>query len=352
MLQRRLFLSQIALITAASFGLPGCRKPHTRREVLSALAHDVLATDIAEIVTASARLDDAVKKLVSAPAAATLAEAQKAWKGAMLKWKRGYCYRNGPLVETAALLRAAFWPARQQAIDAVLSKQLPAGDFFAELGVDVKGLYALEYLLFGTDKTPPMDANRFAGPDAERTRQFAGALAKDVRAWSEKANTALGDGKALATRLANGDKETLSFLVNQMAGTAESVRQQVLQAHDLAQNGRLRPREIEGWPSGISTEIVDTLVAGIEHLYVGNSAGLAELVAAVGPELETRIRSAFSNARTTLKALGGPLEVAAIERPAALAAAMEATKVLELCLKTEFASALGVTLTFTSSDGD
>ena len=349
---RRLFLSQLSVMAAASLGLPGCRRSHTRREILSALAHDVLAADIARIVTASAELDSAVQAFVKAPAPAALTEAQTAWKNALLRWKRGYCYRNGPLVETAALLRAAFWPTRPLAIDALLAKPLPAGDYFAEVGVDVKGLYALEYLLFGADKAPAMEASRFAGPDAERLRQFVSDLARDVRVWSEKASAALGDGKKLADKLASGEKETLSFLVNQIAGTAESVRQQTLQAQDLARNGRLKPRDIEGWPSSTSSEILDTLLGGIEHLYTGNDAGLAELVAAVAPKLEPRIRSAFGRARGTLRGLGGPIEEAALARPGALDAAVEATKVLEICLKTEFASALGVTLTFTSTDGD
>jgi predicted lipoprotein len=353
MIKRRLFLSQVAVLAAAGLSLPSCRKPRSRGEVLSGLVHDVLAADIKEIVVASEHLDRAVQKLVTAPAPETLSLAQKAWKGAVTRWKRGYCYRNGPLVETAALLRAAFWPTRQQAIDAFLSKPLPEGDYFSELGVDVKGLYALEYLLFGIDKTPPVEASRFAGPDADRTRRFTGALARDVRLWSEKADTALGDGTKLAARLAGGDKDTLSFFVNQMAATAESVGQQLSQASDLAKNGRLRPREIEAWPSGMSTDILDTLIAGTEHLYAGkDAAGLAELVAAVAPQLEPRIRAAFSHARATLRGLDGPVEEAALARPAALTAARDATKALEISLKTEFASALGVTLTFTSTDGD
>jgi predicted lipoprotein len=103
----------------------------------------------------------------------------------------------------------------------------------------------------------------------------------------------------------------------------------------------------------MSTDILDTLIAGTEHLYAGkDAAGLAELVAAVAPQLEPRIRAAFSHARATLRGLDGPVEEAALARPAALTAARDATKALEISLKTEFASALGVTLTFTSTDGD
>lgn len=350
-MHRRQFLLQVSL-AAAGVSLSSCRKSLTRGEALASLVPHVLAADIAEIGAASRRLDDAVARLVAGPTSATLAEARVAWKGAVTRWKRGYCYRNGPLVETAALLRAAFWPARPPAIDSLLEKPLPEGSFVEGLGVDVKGLYALEYLLFGIDKAPDASPRRFEGTGAERTRVFARALSADVLEWAEKAAGALGDGKKLAQRLADGGQETVNYLVNQMVGTVETVQQRLVQAKELAQNQRLLPKEIEGWPSGTSTDILRTLVTGTEHLYVGGGTGLAALVVDLAPKLDPRFKSAFEGARGALQALGGPVEDAARNAPAALDEAAAAVKALELALKTELASVLGVTLTFTSTDGD
>lgn len=350
-MKRRVFLGQLSVVAAAGFGLPACRRQVTRGEVLEALARDVLATDIVAIVGVSRNLEKAVASLAGAPSPEALAAAREAWRDAAIRWKRGYCYRNGPLVETAALLRAAFWPARPDGIDLLLKRPLPEGDYVRTLGVDVKGLYALEYLLFGKGGEP-VGPGRFTGPEAESVREFARAIAMDVRHWAEKANSALGDGKRLAMRLATGGQESLDYLVNQMAGTAESVHERLAQVQELARGDRLKPRDVEGWPSGTSTEILATLIAGTERIYLGEGAGLEALVVGAAPGLAPRFRAAFGGVREALRALSGPLEEAARTKQKELGEAAAKARILELALKVELPSALGVTLTFSSTDGD
>jgi predicted lipoprotein len=51
-------------------------------------------------------------------------------------------------------------------------------------------------------------------------------------------------------------------------------------------------------------------------------------------------------------ALHQPLEAAVRADPGALSAALHSLKRLEMTVRTELGSALGVTVTFTSSDGD
>jgi predicted lipoprotein len=60
----------------------------------------------------------------------------------------------------------------------------------------------------------------------------------------------------------------------------------------------------------------------------------------------------YTEALAAVRALEAPLERVVTTDRATLAAAAQATKALELALKVDLASALGVTITFQTGDGD
>ena len=68
--------------------------------------------------------------------------------------------------------------------------------------------------------------------------------------------------------------------------------------------------------------------------------------------MEPRTRAAFADARRALHALAAPVEIAVLDHRPDVEHAAGATKALELNLKVDLASALGVTLTFAGGDGD
>src|SRR5262249_29662619 len=120
-LERRRFLqSAVAGFSAGTVLVSCAKKPLKREDVLSRIVSDVVCADIAAVVTESRALDSAIDRFLAAPAREGLAGARDAWKRALLAWKRAYCFRSGPLIETNALLRATFWPIRPAAVDAAL----------------------------------------------------------------------------------------------------------------------------------------------------------------------------------------------------------------------------------------
>jgi uncharacterized protein len=68
--------------------------------------------------------------------------------------------------------------------------------------------------------------------------------------------------------------------------------------------------------------------------------------------LEKRVQEQFEAALAAARAVAGPLEQAAVDRRASLQNAYDQVHALEILLKVDVASALGVTLTFSSTDGD
>jgi len=353
-MQRREFLGHG--VSAALFAA-GCRRapPPSRPAVLTALVHEVVVPSTAAVVTASGELLDAAGALAAGPSAKTLGAARVKLKAAALVWKRAQCFRNGPMVETNAFVRTLFWPPRPEAIEKVLGAEGAIDDaFVAALGVDARGVYAVEYLLFPLERDEAASLALFTGETGTRRRDLCRALAASIADYASKASRALGDGVAYAARFSQGAQVSLSILVNQMIGTIEGLAAHRLErVLELDKLRRLVPKEVEGWPSGHSHEIALAQLEGNERLYRGGkSGGLAELARATAPAIHERVSERYVAALAALRALPGPLERIVTTGRAKLVDAAAATKALELALKVDLASALGVTITFQTGDGD
>lgn len=354
-MERREFLRSAALLSYACLGASACNRSKTKKEVLSELVRDVVADDVRSVVEASRKLSERVSAFAVTPSLATLQSAREACRTALPAWKRAHCFRNGPMVETNALLRATFWPARPAAIDGAITATRPIDDTSIEaLGADAKGLYALEYLLFPLDLDEARALSQLGGDGNERRRQLLAALARNVSSHAENASRALGDGQAYAERFANGGQDSVSRLVNQMISSVETLAVNRLDlVLGLAQSRLLKPSEVEGWPSGTSHLLAVAELTGVERLYgTDGRAGLSGLVRQIAPAIDRKVAQCAAAATLALSKLNAPLERVVLNERPGLASALAATKALELALKVDVASALGVTLTFQTGDGD
>jgi predicted lipoprotein len=270
-----------------------------------------------------------------------------------LSWKRASTLRTDALVASRALMRASYWPVRTDVVERTLTETAPIDPrFVEELGADIKGLYALEYLLFGDGRSPDRARDRLLGPSGDRAARLATALAQDVSARAQQLVTRVADGRELAERLAGAKNEGLGMLVTQMVETIERVYAvPLLLAIQLQEVGRLQPSEIEGSPGGVSTGLVLAQLEGTSRFYLGNDR-VGSLVERSSPDLHHRIQSAFGVATRSVRALGGSVETAARQHRAQLQAACTKVRDLELALKADLVSALGLTITFTTIDAD
>jgi predicted lipoprotein len=354
MLRRALLSNLGALTTLSLAGVPACGRPPRREEVLSALVRRVVVPDTRVVLDKSDRLSRAVTTFAAMPTLDSLATARAALRQALLAWKRAQCFKNGPLVETNAFLRSAFWPARSAAIEALIrtSDNLDSERVNA-LGADAKGLYALEYLLFPAALADDATVAFLATEPERRRLRLADVLAQSIFAHIGRASDLLGDGAAFAQRFAQASKQSLDKVVGQMASTIETLAVNLNSVLGLAQSGLLKPGDIEGAPSHLSHELALAELVSAEHLYRSESGpSLSALVHATVPAIDERVERAFTEAHQALARLRAPLEVVVRQDRALLTHALSATKALELALKVDLASALGVTLNFQTADGD
>ncbi len=351
-MRRRTFLQQ-ALLASTSGVFPACQRGLTKTEVLRALVKQVVLPNTVAIAEDSRRLDAEIARLAAEPGVATLRAAREQWRRALSSWKRADAFRNGPIMDTNCLLRAMFWPVRTEAIDALLeSTQGVDAASIDAIGVDRRGLFALEHLLF-SDQADEQLVFAFAGPAGERRSRLARSLATNVLFYADKAARALGNGTEYAQEFADGGQDSLNRLVGQLVHTVENVcANRLAGISDLAKSGRLKPTMVEGSGSRMSQQIALTYLRATEQLYLGVDRGLSQLVRALSLAVDNELRSAFSQAIAAVSKLGLPLEEVAKRDPAELDVAAATVKKLERALRTELASTLGVTLTFSSVDGD
>jgi predicted lipoprotein len=334
----------------------GCRRARSQSDVLTSLVEDVHARDMQAVVKASRTLATASAKLAAAPGGAEIHAVRDAWRGAAIAWKRAHALRSGPVVDTNALLRSTFWPARPAAIDATLKSSTPLDAALVDAsGVDVRGIYGLEYLLFDRENGVAAPA-RVAGAGGDRARAYAALCAAGVAKYAELALSGVGSkGERYAPAFAAAGQKSVNRVVGHLVEAIESLAEnRIALLLWMDRIGRVKPADVEGFPSGTSKELALAAFAGVEELYTGgnDAIGLGALVAPAVSAVDDEIRSRFGAARLALSALDGPLEKAVKSERAKVETVRTTLKSLEIALKTDLTSALGVTLTFSSTDGD
>jgi len=351
-LDRRSFLASMACLSAGGLGaICACDKPLTREQVLSSLVLDLAVPDVEAVAVECARLETEVRALTAAATSAQLTRTQQEWQRALLAWKRVHVLRTAPVVSTNALLRAAFWPVREKAIEEIRLDTRPIeSSSIEELGVDVKGMYALEHLLFSA---PAELVLRLSERKGDREKELLRLLSENVCSYAKSARSALGDGKECATALSKTGQEGLNEIVGSLIATLESTVLHMQLVSDRHALGTLKLADVEGGLSQSSLELVLMSLTACERVYVGvQGRGVSALVHAVSPSIQAHMRSTFASAVAAVRALKLPLERAVISHQAELKRAIARVQDVEVGFKTELASVLGITLSLVSGDGD
>jgi predicted lipoprotein len=272
-------------------------------------------------------------------------------------WKQSSVFRSDPAVESNVFLRAMFSPSKPRSIDDLLEGTRPIdGRYIDELGADAKGFFGLEYALYG-----PSGLSGTAGPNSmlsalgatPRRWEYAARVADGIVSDAERTARLMGDSNAYAAKFAAGGRSSIEKLIAQTTDTMELIVGRLGRVKRRHDDGSLRPSDVEGYYSATSLDIAEALLGGTEAIYVGGTGGgLSDLVSTAAPQVDARMKAAFGDSKQALAALGAPIERAAASNAAALTRAEAAVKKLEVTMKAEVTSALGVTVTFSGADGD
>lgn len=316
-------------------------------ELLAGLADDTLVPRYEQLAADLSALTGTIADLCAAPGTPALDAARQAWDTAATTWQASRPGAIGPANERR-IMSAVGFEARPATIDELLEGTDPVDPAaVADEGAAARGLYALEHGLFGTG------ADELSGPDGARrctylssVAQLAATAATAVAAdWVADFRDTFVDG------MGGEQQMSVSELVNEITHRLQELDEKGLRdlaaaasLDDLAEN------RLDG-PADHGMADRQALLAGIADLLGDDDAGVIALVAARSPETAERLAAATEAAVTALDALP-PSMAAAFEEGDAVEAASDAVAELKVVLSTEAASQLGVTISFSDSDGD
>lgn len=370
----RLFISFVLLALIGVFSFhsdktASAREPvrkFTRPLMLESMARECVVPGVKELADAATVLSAATQELLEAPSTNALGEAQRAWVELQHCYKRNQVLGHGPIKDSTFWTSMFYHQALPAALENVIRSQRPIDtDFVEVLGSSARGFYALEYLLFDlpqgpagligkTNGTPRLSGKLLMeGTTAERRRVYVRALAADLERRLREANLEAASAE-FPKRFASGGQENVDLVVNQVIDGIESGV--ILPLNNCAlqhQTGSLRYDAILGMASGTSVSSLQAVIEGVERYYSGRAGmGIDDYIQHVNPDLARRIDAAFKNVQAHFRTLGTSLDQTFLMEPAKVEQAIAKARELEILLKVDAVSALGVTITFSANDGD
>ncbi|WP_323014596.1 imelysin family protein [Devosia sp.] len=349
---RRLLLALSVLIAAT----PAFAQTTTPSEMLRSSVHNVIRP---AIKTLSLRADELVadmEALCRAPAPAQLEAARAGFAGAALAFGRVEFVRTGPLVEENRVDRLLFWPDRKgialKQVQAILAGEDAAAitpERIRQGSVAVQGFGALEFVLFGTGAETLATGMPFRCA-------FGQAIAANIATIAGELVAGWADPDGIALHLTAPDPayadyrtqtEALEGLVGLMAHGIEAARDQRLLPFISRDGKPAKPRQAMFWRSSLTLPMLRADIEGIRRML-----GLSGIVS--DADLASAIEAAFGNALAAIDRVTGDVETAVVDpdQAAALLDLLAATQDLQRLIGEELSASLGLSVGFSSLDGD
>lgn len=315
--------------------------------VLTALADDVIVPAYQVLGESLDALATTTADLCATPSPAALEAARDAWRDATVAWQRTRGFGVGPALDERLMSDVGF-AARERVVTLLLEGTDPVDEAsVAEEGAAARGLYAAEILLFGegSDALATGDPRRceYAASVAALAAEAAQPI---VDAWVDgEARTAFVEG------LDGGPQSSVDALVNEVSHRLDEL--DLMQLRDMAEAGSVDDLDETrlGGPADERLAERAALLTGMAAAIGDGETGISALVAGKDADTADRLAEATTAASDALGEL--PPSVAdAFDDPDDIAAASDALANLKVLLSTEAASLLGVTISFSDSDGD
>ncbi|MDB5586774.1 MAG: peptidase Imelysin [Devosia sp.] len=307
-------------------------------------------------------LSSAVSQLCTTPSEANLSAVDAAFGDTGTAFGRIEAIRVGPIMDENRAERLLFWPDRKgialKQVQAILSSKDESATNPATLkdkSVAVQGLTALEFVLYGTGFETLQTAD-----GAFRCR-YGSAIAQSVAGVADELVTAWNAEDGIALHLMKPDATFTDFrtpieaqeeLVGILSHGIEAVRDTRLNPFLAKGDVGAKPKLALFWRSGLTVPMIRANVDGLQSLFAlsGISGGVPNDKA----DLPASITAEFSKADAALDLVTDPVD-AAVADPAqaqALADVVTATQQLGVLIGEQLSSALGLSVGFSSLDGD
>ncbi|MFZ6052120.1 imelysin family protein [Halocola ammonii] len=305
------------------------------------------------------RFEIEVDSFQNEPTVENLEALQTEWKNLTITVQQSSFLNVGPIKTKYGFLPINYWPVNSVKIDQVLTgnDQLDS-EFMAKAGNSIKGVWALEDLLFDKEKSQMELINEFAGPNGAQRFSFVEAQVDYLRDRLKVLEQLWTDYRpSFSKNEGSGTNEPFSLVINRITSELERIKNESLaKPMGLSLGGEPAPTLIKGYESESGILMIRNELAGTSFLFNTDKNGpsLAQMVNSKdqGTKLVSRINSKFDEARDITDGFDIPLSQAVVEQPDKVRQLHETVQDLIVLFKTEVTSTLGVTITFNDMDGD
>ncbi|MBV1789303.1 imelysin family protein [Marinobacterium sp. D7] len=324
--------------------------------------HEDILPAYAHFASAAEGLAKASNALCNTTDSANLASTRQAYRDTLTAWQGVSHLQFGPVTYLMRNYSIQFWPDRKsigrkqlQSALALPADSVFDAEFFHQASVSIKGLPALEQLLFRTDALEQLQG---IGVDCRLTQAIAGNLSTMAdgiyQDWKREGETLLR-GSDIAAEDDVQASTVPAFSIDLMKSLVEPI-ELIRDTKLLAVLGKgadsTYPHRAESWMSEHSLANIRTNLDAAQALYKGSNAGLEQLLRQRGEEERAKaIEQQFLLLDEQLQPLGDSLTGALDAHYAELVTIADSLKVLDHLLGMAMKT-LGIQLGFNSRDGD
>jgi predicted lipoprotein len=286
-----------------------------------------------------------------------LTGAQEAFSNAATAYGRMEFLRVGPLMEGNRVDRILFFPDRKGIGLRQVQQLLAEADLASatvpglqQKSIAVQGFGALEFVLFGTG------FETLTTSDGAFRCAYGAAIAKNLEEMAGDIAAGWADPEGIAKRLTQPDPayadyrtttESLEALVGLVSHGIEAVRDTRINPFIAKGDGKANPKQALFWRSNQTLPMLRANLDGLRRLIE-----LSGIV--TDPALSLEITAAFARAEAAIVAVTSPVEEAVADpaQSAALADLVTATQDLQRLIGEDLSATLGLSVGFSSLDGD
>lgn len=343
-----------------------------RKSMLTNLGTKVIVPLFEQFYQKSSTLEQALTAYTAEPQSEEkLKAAQQAWIAAAIAWKEVSVFKQGPIEDKFLLSNVDFSTNGVYLNVTLLEKTIIEATsidnaFIESKGATVKGIHAIEYLIFDKSQNNSNIISLLTGANATKRRSYLLALSTNLKNQGKMIIDEWNSSYLSTFQNADGRdiNSSLGKLSNKLIEQIYTIRDERIGLPlGKRNNGTVQPELVESYLSGVSVTFVINELKGIEDAFLGrtpagvNGVGIDDLLDKLGAKsgeelLSSKIKNQFTAVYAKLNAIQNPLSLAVVNSKADVQTAYDEIKKLQVLMEVDMINNLGVLLTFSDNDGD